>query len=270
MQDAESFARLIDALRPWLGHLIIAGGWAHRLHRLHPLAKNPDHKPIRTRDVDFALSPRAPLAGNISEALDAAGFTRTFLGEDAPPVTQYNLPDDAGFYAEFLVPLEGSEIRRDGKRDVAVSLAGITAQKLRYLDLLLIAPWSVNVGSQAGVPLERPADVLLPNPVSFIVQKLLIHEKRRPSKQAQDVLYIHDTLELVGGATDELRHVWIDQLRPEMPNRTARRAESLARSLFEQVTDTIREAARIPQDRSLSPEVVRATCEYGLDEILRA
>jgi hypothetical protein len=127
MQDAESFARLIDALRPWLGHLIIAGGWAHRLHRLHPLAKNPGHEPIRTRDVDFALSPRAPLAGNISEVLDAAGFTRTFLGEDAPPVTQYNLDDDAGFYAEFLVPLEGSEIRRDGKRDVTVSLAGITA-----------------------------------------------------------------------------------------------------------------------------------------------
>jgi hypothetical protein len=30
MEDAASFARLIDALRPWLGHFVIVGGWAHR------------------------------------------------------------------------------------------------------------------------------------------------------------------------------------------------------------------------------------------------
>ncbi len=159
MEDAASFGRLVDALRPWLGHLVIAGGWAHRLHQLHPLAHNPGHDPVRTRDVDLALSPRAPLAGDIGDALAAAGFTRTFLGEDAPPVTHYDLDDDAGFYAEFLAPLEGSEIRRDGTRDVTVSLAGITAQKLRHLDLLLFAPWSVRVGAtdgeKSGTPRRR-------------------------------------------------------------------------------------------------------------------
>jgi hypothetical protein len=268
MEDAASFARLIDALRPWLGHLVVAGGWAHRLHRLHPLAHNPGHEPVRTRDVDFALSLRTPVAGDISEALGAAGFTRTFLGEDAPPVTHYNLDEDAGFYAEFLVPLEGSEIRRDGKRDVAASLAGITAQKLRHLDLLLVAPWSVPVGANTGVPLERPADILLPNPVSFVVQKLLIYEKRRPNKQAQDILYIHDTLELFGGVLNELRALWVDQVRPSMPNKTAKRAETFARATFEKVTDAIREAARIPHDRSLTPDALRAACEYGLGEIL--
>jgi hypothetical protein len=268
MQDAAPFGRLIDALRPWLGHLVIAGGWAHRLHRLHPLAHNPGHEPIRTRDVDFALSLRAPVAGDISEALGGAGFTRTFVGEDAPPVTHYNLDDDAGFYAEFLVPLEGSEIRRDGKPDVTVPLAGITAQKLRHLDLLLVASWSVRLGADTDVPLQRPADILLPNPVSFIVQKLLVHEKRRPNKQAQDVLYIHDTLELFGGGLDELRALWIDHVRPSMPNKTAKRAKALAHATFEQVTDTIREAALIPQDRSLTPDALRAACEYGLSEIL--
>ena len=156
MEGAESFARLVEALRPWLGHLVVAGGWAHRLHRLHPLAHNPGHEPIRTRDVDFALSPRAPLAGDISAALARADFKPAFTGDDAPPVTRYDLNDDAGFYAEFLVPLEGGEIRRDGRRDVTVSLAGITAQKLRHLDLLLVAPWSVRVGAIRMFPSNVP------------------------------------------------------------------------------------------------------------------
>ena len=38
MEDSDGFARLIDAIRPWLSHLVIVGGWAHRLHRFHPIA----------------------------------------------------------------------------------------------------------------------------------------------------------------------------------------------------------------------------------------
>jgi hypothetical protein len=223
--------------------------------------------PLRTRDVDVALSLQAPLEGNIREALEAAGFSRLFRGDNAPPVTHYHLgDDDGGFYAEFLVPLYGGELKR-GKPDITAVKAGINAQKLRHLDLLLDAPWSVRVGPDVGVPLDRAADVLLPNPVSFIVQKLLIHDKRPANKRAQDVLYIHDTLELFGGVIDNLRTSWIDQLRPTMPAKTARRAEATARAVFEQMTDTIREAVRIPQDRHLSPDVVRAACQYGLSEI---
>lgn len=268
MEDAASFARLIEALRPWLDHLVIIGGWAHRLHRLHPLAGVPSHPPVRTRDVDVAVSIHAPLPGDISQALARARFNPTFLGEDAPPVTHYHLEDDAGFYAEFLAPLQGGEFTRRGTRDVTVERAGITAQKLRDLEVLLVVPWGVHVGYGTDVALEPSADILLPNPVSFMVQKLLIHENRRPDKRPQDLLYIHDTLELFGGVLEELRAVWIDRVRPSMPNKTARRAETRARALFEHVTDDIREAARIPATRRLSPETVRAACEYGLAQIL--
>jgi hypothetical protein len=141
VDDAAAFARLVQALRPWLGHLVIVGGWAHRLHRLHPLAGKPTHAPIRTRDVDVALSLRAPLAGDIRDALETAGFERQFLGSGTPPVTHYALGgEDAGFYAEFLVPLSGSERKRDGSPNVTARKAGITAQKLRHLDLLMVAP----------------------------------------------------------------------------------------------------------------------------------
>jgi hypothetical protein len=62
----------------------------------------------------------------------------------------------------------------------------------------------------------------------------------------------------------------VDQIRPGMRARSAKRVEAAVRELFEQVTDTIREAARIPQDRRLTPENVQRACEYGLREILGA
>jgi hypothetical protein len=61
VDEITAFARLIQALRPWLGHLVVVGGWAHRLHRLHSLAGHPTYLPLRTRDVNLALSLHAPL-----------------------------------------------------------------------------------------------------------------------------------------------------------------------------------------------------------------
>jgi hypothetical protein len=268
VDDSVAFARLIHALRPWLGHLVIVGGWAHRLHRLHPLAGTPRYAPLRTRDVDLALALRAPVDGDIKGALEAAQFKPEFSGDNRPPVTRYALADDdAGFYAEFLVPLRGSEVKRDGSPDVTVSKAGVNAQKLRHLELLLVAPWSVRIGAGTDVPFDEAVALLVPNPVSFIIQKVLIHDKRKPGKKAEDVLYIHDTLELFGAALDELRSLWTDHVRPEMAARTAERAEEAAHALFQQVTDTIRDAARIPQDRRLTPEALRAACGYGVDSL---
>jgi hypothetical protein len=266
----ESFARLVTALRPWLGQLVVVGGWAHRLHRFHRLATPPDHLPLRTRDTDLAFSPDEALAGDLRTALANAGFTEQLFGDDAPPATHYGLGDeDDGLYAEFLTPLSGSEMKR-GKRDATVRTAGITAQKLRYLDVLLLKPWSVRVGPDREVPIAADVELFVANPTSFIVQKLLIHSDRPPRKKAQDILYIHDTLELFGGSLGELRRLWLEDVRSAMPSKTARRAEAVAGELFAEVTDMIREAARIPQDRQLAPENVQRACEYGLGEIVAA
>ena len=43
-----------------------------------------------------------------------------------------------------------------------------------------------------------------------------------------------------------------------------------ARSLFEEMTDVIREAARIPADRFLQPEDIRAASQYGFEELFDA
>lgn len=269
MEDLANFARLVEAVRPWLIHLVIVGGWAHRLHRFHPLAIHQDYQPLLTRDVDLAFSLNAPLEGDLRDALKQAGFEEELSGEHTPPVTHYYLGEgDSGFYAEFLTVKQGSGLKRDGKQDLTISRAGITAQKLRHLELLLAGPWKVQAGPENKVPIERAVDLIVPNPVSFIVQKLLIHKHRDAGKRAQDVLYIHDTLELFGASLDQLRTVWEDEVRPKMAPNTANGAFATASELFENVTDTIRSAARIPQDRSLQPDNLRAVVQYGLTEVL--
>jgi hypothetical protein len=262
-------SRLIEALRPWLRQLVIVGGWAHQLHRFHSLANHEiSYLPLRTRDADFAFSPTDRLVGNIRSALTEAGFLEDLSGDERPPVAQYRLGgDDKGFYAEFLVPLQGDGTNRDGSPATTLAQAGVTAQKLRYVDLLLTDPWTVRIDGTVGAPLSNSAEVMIANPVSFIVQKLLIQKYRKPEKRPQDVLYIHDTLELFAGELEALRSIWTTRLRPTLSPKTARQIERMSIQQFSVVTDVVRKAARIPQDRQLGPEQIRAACSYGLDEI---
>lgn len=118
-----------------------------------------------------------------------------------------------------------------------------------------------------GVPLSPSADTCLANPVAFVAQKLLIQASRPPAKRAQDALYVHDTLELFAPSLDALRAEWRGYVRPMLPTRTAGTVERHAREQYLAVTDVLRAAARIPQDRTLTPERLRAVCAYGLGTV---
>lgn len=269
MEDFASFARLVTAVDPWRGHLVLVGGWAHRLYRFHELANVPEYQPLTTKDTDFAFSAGAPLEGDIRAALEKAGFGEKFSGESHPPVTHYELSnDDAGFYAEFLTPLVGSGRKRDGSLDATVLVAGVTAQKLRHLEILFVDPWAIRIGPDRGFPLLSKVDLQVANPASFIVQKLLIQQYRTPAKRAQDVLYIHDTLELFAGALPALKESWEKKIRSTLHERTARTAIELSASTFEKVTDSIREAAQMAQGRKLSPERLQGLCQGALREVI--
>ena len=199
MNDREAFAKLVEALHPWLDKLVFVGGWAHQLHRLHPDASRPAYQPVITRDADVAFAAQARLVGDIGAALKTAGFRKELLGDHTPPVAHYHIEEgDEGFYAEFLAPLIGSANKRDGTPDPTVARAGVTAQKLRHLDVLLVAPWKLALEPSGEIPVSNAATVLVTNPVAFIVQKLFIHAARNPNKRAQDALYVHDTLQLFG------------------------------------------------------------------------
>src|SRR6266478_3248182 len=50
--------RVWSRLSPWLDQVVVIGGWAHRLHRLHPAAQALDYAPLQTLDADVALPTR--------------------------------------------------------------------------------------------------------------------------------------------------------------------------------------------------------------------
>ena len=267
MNDRAAFAKLVDALAPWADQLVFVGGWAHRLYRLHPKASLPAYQPLTTLDADVAFAERQQLQGNIQERLVDAGFKEELTGQHQPPVSRYTLGEDgsSGFYAEFLTPLIGSNLTRGGKQLATVAKAGVTAQQLRYLELLFRSPWLIRLTDEwSAVPLE----LRIPNPVSFIVQKLLIHDERARDKKAQDILYIRDTLELFAPELDALAMIWRDDVGKAMHKNWVQRMRQTIDTVFGKLNDTIRDAASIPQDRNLDPEQMRAMCHAALGEML--
>ena len=53
--ELEAFSKFILALEPWLGEVVLVGGWAHRLYRLDPRARKLDYLPLTTLDGDVAV-----------------------------------------------------------------------------------------------------------------------------------------------------------------------------------------------------------------------
>lgn len=269
MNDLEAFVRLAEALAPWNGQLVYVGGWAHRIHRLDPRANTPAHQAVFTKDTDLAFAAAEPIEGDIKAALEKSGFKEQLCGESKPPVAYYTLgAENEGFYAEFLTPLAGSGRKRNGQQDATLAKAGITAQKIRYLDLLLVDPWVVKL-HRGNAPLETPLDIQVANPLAFMVQKFLIQEQRPAKKRAQDILYIFDTIGLFGGQMEAFHKTWKEVIGPAL-GRSRDKVLQLNESTFSKVTDDVRNAALIPQDRKLTADEIQSTCQFAFEQIFGA
>lgn len=150
---------------------------------------------------------------------------------------------------------------------MTTQVAGVNSQQLRFIELLLNNPWTVELPAEDfGLP--APKSIRIANPVGFVVQKLLIHGKRRSDDQAKDILYIHDTLQMFGACLDDLQDEWVGRVRPGLHSKAAKTIETAHIWVFSDVTDAIRAAASIPADRRLTPEALRAACQYGLRQIV--
>jgi len=265
--DLATFSRLVRALDPWLDRLVIIGGWAHRLYRLHPHAQVLDYAPLATLDADIAMPAELPAATpSIRDRLLEYGFTEEFLGDDQPPATRYSLGDEAsGFYADFVTPLMGGTYDRRSRRKATAQVAGVISQQLRHIDVLLIDPWLVDFDLVGGA--KERKKVQIANPTCFLAQRILIHSKRSPEDRARDVLYIHDALEVFGGRIEQLRAEWQAQVAPRLHRNHARALLRVRDQMFGEITDAVRGAAIVAAGRGLTPESVRETCQFGLQQL---
>jgi hypothetical protein len=160
--ELEAFSKFIAALEPWLEQVVLVGRWAHRLYRLDARARKLDYPALTTLDGDIAVPPKLKKEEpTVRKRLLEAGFEEEFVGDDRPPATHYHYRKGGGFYAEFLAPLEGSEYDRIGKRKATKEVGGVSSQLLRYIEILLIAPWKVELSdkNQYALPLKRTVQI---------------------------------------------------------------------------------------------------------------
>jgi hypothetical protein len=99
--------------------------------------------------------------------------------------------------------------------------------------------------------------------VSFVAQKVLIHEERAREDRAKDILYMHDTFEIFGARLQDLQALWRRTVAPQLRPRSARTMAKAAEVLFGGLSDDIRRAAQISNERRLTPEAIREACQYG-------
>lgn len=276
MSELTDFSTLAVTLEPWRQQIVFIGGWAYRLYRYEPRAYKPDHAAIFTQDADVAYARQEALEGDIKTALEGAGFTEqpNFAGGFKPPAMRYTLGGQSnGFYAEFLTPLTGSPMRRNKvtkqfEPDATEANAGVVAQKLRHLEVLLHEPWAVTIPPEDSGMGEPVVGLRIPNPVSFVVQKLLIRDDRAPRKRAQDVLYVHDCLYMFSGAIEsDLVPIW-KSLEAALTEAQRKSVRTGITELFTEVNDVIREAVTIPVDRKLEPDDILKLCQLAFDELL--
>ena len=197
----------LKALELYLDDMVIAGGWVPYLFAAHE-QPSAEAVALKTRDLDIAVSRQVPeREKSIDQLLGEAGFTCEVRSLETPPVTAY-VATHAGdeLEIEFITIAKGSG---EGVRSVQ---SGLTAQELRYVDLLLTNKWFLPLDILSEGELE--GCVWVPTPAAFIFHKGLVYKKRAdPLKREKDLYYIFYVL-------DGFR-AWHQWMRSEMPKLAA-------------------------------------------------
>lgn len=204
------FVRAIKALKPYLDDLVCIGGCANALYRYHPWSTTTSLHGIGTYDLDLAVEQRVPIRNGVSLADIMEGIEtepETF-GSENDPVIKYRPKDkDIAAEIEFLCDAGGAKGGR-AQKQVPVSIPvqdELYAQPLRYLDVLLRNPWTIQPGTIAGLSDLRGLTLQIPNPTAYIMQKVLIQSQgRKREAMAKDFYYMFEISVLFRDAHNRL------------------------------------------------------------------
>jgi len=101
-----------------------------------------------------------------------------------------------------------------------------------------------------------------------MVQKFLIKKDRKKAKRSQDLLYVYDTIQLFSQHLPQFKDNWEGVVMPALQGASETVLKECAES-FASVTDELREAAAIPQDRNgLTASEMQTVCKYAFSQIM--
>ena len=86
--------------------------------------------------------------------------------------------------------------------------------------------------------------------------------------RAKDILYMHDTFEVFSGNLPLLAESWRTSVSAELHANAKQIIQEVPTSFFGDLTDRIRQAARIDQARSLTAEEIMEFCQYAWSQVL--
>lgn len=181
----DGLVEAIAAIKPYLGDVVLAGGWVPRVYAAIQ-APLDEGGLLTTRDIDVAVPRRLGVrTRTIGELLEAAGFTCELGSVETLPVmhfvTRRDEPDEVEI--EFITAVAGSN---DGPLEVQ---KGLTAQAVKFGHLLLEHTWSASLHELTDG--RMGGRLSIPTPAAFALNKSLTFSRRRdPAKKEKDLYYI--------------------------------------------------------------------------------
>lgn len=186
----------MEELHPYREDFVVVGGVCVALY--HVREGGELSEPLYTSDLDLATSddPIDERKNSVEEILKSAGMEERLVGRKRG-ITKFIDPEETtdAFEIEVLMPRTGSR-----EEDVGEPQPGLTAERLRYLDLL------IESASVQPVTIEGKELIFqLPDPGVFLVHKALTVEKRGTrAERRKDYAYILDVLDLYSGEIGQL------------------------------------------------------------------
>ncbi len=178
----KSFNKIIKVFNKyklWDDQIELIGSWCFYLYQKYLGVKK---FPLRTQDIDILINTpykREKQIDLISEFKEI-GFVENFKNDGTIFLT------NGEFKIEFLVPKRGPGI----EDIVKIKSLSITTISLRYLDMLFDDPILIT---------ENNVQLKLPNPIKFILHKLIISSRRREKekklKDIQQAIYTYDIVD---------------------------------------------------------------------------
>ena len=218
----------LAALGDYLQDVVVVGGWVPHIYRKIWPSESPV-EPRRTFDVDVAVPRRLTVGvrSRLDNLLAAQGYAPVLGRTSGLPAQIYENHAHGDFLPiEFLAPLTGP------REKITVDIQnGVTAQALRYMNLLLENTLDVRLGSEAAASLSDELSVRIPTPGAYVFHRGLIGARGGSRRRGKDLYYIFETWASLPNQRDQIV-AEIGELRVRYPRPWYRRFRSTLESLF--------------------------------------